>query len=175
MGTLNLPSQSWPLPQLLSLFFSTSNAHTVQSINMGKAGKRSHDEVDTYEEDDFVENDDGAARKTKKTKKAEFNSDDQEKFWELSKGNKLISLREFYEKDGKFLPGSKGLSLTIDQYKNLLNAIPTINKQLKGLGIDVSASAASDEESEGEIPKKRVKAKKEAKANIEATSEEDDE
>jgi len=155
---------------------------------MGKAGKRSHDEVDTYEEDDFVENDDDAARKTKKTKKAEFNSDDQEKFWELSKGNKprrvtisefkgnkLISLREFYEKDGKFLPGSKGLSLTIDQYKNLLNAIPTINKQLKGLGIDVSASAASDEESEGEIPKKRVKAKKEAKANIEATSEEDDE
>lgn len=50
---------------------------------MGKAGKRSHDEVDTYEEDDFVENDDGAARKTKKTKKAEFNSDDQEKFWEV--------------------------------------------------------------------------------------------
>merc|ERR1712093_60946 len=124
---------------------------------MGKAGKRSHDEVDTYEEDDFVENDDDAARKTKKTKKAEFNSDDQEKFWELSKGN-------------------KPRRVTISEFKgNLLNAIPTINKQLKGLGIDVSASAASDEESEGEIPKKRVRAKKEAKANIEATSEEDDE
>merc|ERR1712093_225341 len=167
---------------------NTSNAHSVQAVNMGKAGKRSHDEVDTYEEDDFVEDDDGAARKTKKTKKAELNSDDQEKFWELSKGNKprrvtisdfkgnkLINLRGFYEKDGNFLPGSKGLSLTIDQYKNLLNAIPTINRHLKGLGIDVSASAASDEESEGEVPKRRIKARKEAKANIEATSEEDDE
>ncbi|PVH80720.1 PC4-domain-containing protein [Cadophora sp. DSE1049] len=155
---------------------------------MGKAGKRGHDEVDTYEEDDFVENDDGAARKTMKTKKAESSGNDQEKVWELSKGskprrvtisefkgNRLINIREFYDKDGKFLPGSKGLSLTIDQYKNLLNAIPNINKHLKGLGIDVSASAISDEESEEEVPKKRVKAKKEAKANIEATSEEDDE
>lgn len=52
---------------------------------MGKAGKRGHDEVDTYEEDDFVENDDGAARKTKKTKKAaQSTSDDLDKFWEVS-------------------------------------------------------------------------------------------
>ena len=33
-------------------------------------GKRGHEEVDTYEEDDFVENDDGAAVPKKKTKKA---------------------------------------------------------------------------------------------------------
>lgn len=36
---------------------------------MGKPAKRGR-EVDTYEEDDFVENDDGEAPKSKKTKKA---------------------------------------------------------------------------------------------------------
>lgn len=32
-------------------------------------GKRGRDEVDTYEEDDFVENDDGSAAPKKKAKK----------------------------------------------------------------------------------------------------------
>lgn len=53
-------------------------------------GKRVHDEVDTgtYEEDDFVENDDGSAPK-KKTKKAAptkagKKSSVEEKSWEVS-------------------------------------------------------------------------------------------
>ena len=83
--TLKLPISIVTLAPTSTTAFqhNTSNAHSVQAVNMGKAGKRSHDEVDTYEEDDFVENDDGAARKTKKTKKTELNSDDQEKFWEV--------------------------------------------------------------------------------------------
>lgn len=60
---------------------------------MGKAGKRGHDEVDTYEEDDFVENDDGAARKSKKTKKVQsisgHGSGGEDKFWEVC----IIQLR----------------------------------------------------------------------------------
>lgn len=49
---------------------------------MGK-GKRGHGEVDTYEEDDFVENDDGAAKKKTKTKSAS-GSGSEDKFWEAS-------------------------------------------------------------------------------------------
>ncbi len=52
---------------------------------MGRTGKRGYEEVDTYEEDDFVENDDGAARKTKKTKNVQSSSKgvDQDKYWEV--------------------------------------------------------------------------------------------
>lgn len=37
---------------------------------MAKSGKRGRDEADTYEADDFVEDDDGSAPKSKKSKKA---------------------------------------------------------------------------------------------------------
>ncbi|KAK2625283.1 hypothetical protein QTJ16_005652 [Diplocarpon rosae] len=155
---------------------------------MVKAGKRGHQEVDTYAEDDFVENDDGGAPKAKKTKKASSSSG-EDKFWELSsgknprrlnvaefKGVKLINIREYYEKDGEYKPASKGISLSIDQYKALLKSIPELNAYIKTMGIDVSDSAVSEEESEEQAkPKKRTKAKKQEKANIEATSDEDEE
>lgn len=69
--------------------------------------------------------------------------------------------------------------MTIEQYQLLLKAIPEINADLKAQGIDVSgedkADVDDDPMEEDEEPRKRVKAKKDTKANIEATSDEEEE
>ncbi len=50
---------------------------------MGKVSKRGR-EQDTYEADDFVENDDGSIPKTKKTKKTQVGSSkDENKTWQV--------------------------------------------------------------------------------------------
>ena len=52
---------------------------------MARIGKRVHEAVDAYEEDDFVENNDGsAAPKSKKSKKGQTGKGPQaDKHWEV--------------------------------------------------------------------------------------------
>jgi len=91
------------------------------------------------------------------------------------KKSTLVNIREFYQKDDQWLPGKKGISLTIDQYKAFLKAIPDINASLRELGVeDTDLTDYEGNESGAESARKREIKVKPEKSNIEATSDEDE-
>ncbi|XP_077232760.1 RNA polymerase II transcriptional coactivator KELP-like [Tasmannia lanceolata] len=45
----------------------------------------------------------------------------------------LVSIKEWYEKDGKQLPGTKGISLTTKQWATFTKAIPAIEDAIEKL------------------------------------------
>jgi hypothetical protein len=49
------------------------------------------------------------------------------------KGMTLVDLREYYSKDGEYLPGKKGISLTVAQYEALKGAMEKIDAEIDRL------------------------------------------
>ncbi|KUL89880.1 hypothetical protein ZTR_02746 [Talaromyces verruculosus] len=158
-----------------------------------KSKKRSND----YQSDDFVVDDNSNSRGAKKakttassgaqsssTQKTDSNGD---VYWDISshrrvtisefRGKSLVSIREYYEKDGQELPGKKGISLPIEQFNVLIGFLPEIEKVLSAKGIQVprpaynGAVADKDEDEEEEEEAEAASGKK----NIDATSDEDEE
>ena len=114
----------------------------------------------------------------------------------------MVNIREFYEKDGKCLPGKKvlvtfvlmvifrdksftdmekGISLTLEQYRRLLCYVPAINDELRNKGENVSLPELQNENGNGNgldnsSDKKDLSPKGSIveKKNFEAISEEDE-
>lgn len=47
----------------------------------------------------------------------------------------MVSIREYYEKEGEMLPGKKGITMTLEQYGVLVSLLPGIEAELKKSGI----------------------------------------
>ena len=47
------------------------------------------------------------------------------------KGKAYINIREYYESDGKVLPGKKGISLSVEQWEALKSFMGKIDSDLK--------------------------------------------
>jgi hypothetical protein len=75
----------------------------------------------------------------------------------------------------RVLISCQGISLTVDQYKAFLQAIPEITASLKSSGIEfdeMDVVVETKDEKEEKPQKQRVK--KESRANIEETSDEEE-
>ncbi|KAK3061884.1 hypothetical protein LTS18_005240 [Coniosporium uncinatum] len=174
------------------------------------AGRKRATEAEAYESDDgFVED----APKSKKSKtaasevkkregKEQVNLDKQtddegNPFWEVSKlrrvtvsefkGKSMVGIREYYEKDGKTLPGKKGISMPVDQFAALVSLLPEIDKALAAKGVELprplydavsnGGAAGKVDDAEDEPANEGDEAEDDEKpkrANYEATDDEDE-
>ncbi|KAI1140382.1 PC4-domain-containing protein [Hypoxylon sp. FL0543] len=154
-----------------------------------KRSRRDDDEDDDGSSDQEVKStskSNKSSKKTKTTPATDTGKDDEgNSFWSLGgtrrvtisafKGKTFINIREYYtDASGDLKPGKKGIMLTPEQYNTLVQAIPSINAELSSKSLDtVDLSLAAPAETK---PAKKAKSdEKKAKANIEATSEEDEE
>ncbi|KEF62795.1 MFS transporter, SHS family, lactate transporter [Exophiala aquamarina CBS 119918] len=114
-----------------------------------------------------------------------FDSDGN-RYWEISKarrvtlsdfkGKQMVNVREYYQKDDEWLPGKKGISMTVEQYSALINIMPQIESALKQKGETIprpnygQQAAGGDQDDQGDDDDQI----EDKKANIEATSDEEE-
>ncbi|OQD79579.1 hypothetical protein PENANT_c048G08273 [Penicillium antarcticum] len=127
---------------------------------------------------------DDARKKTKvntDTSKTDSNGD---RYWEISKmrrvtvssfrGKNMVSIREYYAKDGQELPGKKGISLPMDQFSALITLLPRLEQALKEIGETLPRPTYLGTPSEGDTQEHSDSNRSPSKQNIEATSDEDE-
>ncbi|KAH0563459.1 hypothetical protein GP486_001977 [Trichoglossum hirsutum] len=93
------------------------------------------------------------------------------------KGKRMVNIREYYEKDGKHLPGKKGISMPIDQYSKFMAIVPEVETALKAKGEEVvrpifdsgggsNAGDVDDDEDDDEEEPNNDRARKKARSKI---------
>ncbi|KAK3902990.1 transcriptional Coactivator p15-domain-containing protein [Staphylotrichum tortipilum] len=101
--------------------------------------------------------------------------------YSMFKGHGLVNIREYYSTpDGELRPGKKGISLSMAQFNVLLKVIPELSQELRAQGHDVGAAppgpsaVTANDASANDASVKTEKPKKAPKANIDATSDEEE-
>ncbi|CAI9758349.1 unnamed protein product [Fraxinus pennsylvanica] len=121
---------------------SRSSVDSTAQLNlkigeMWKRGKK-------RDEEEALSEGDEPPKKSSKPSAAAVDNDSDESdnivVCELSKNRKVsvrnwngkvvVDIREFYYKDGKEMPGKKGISLTMDQWKVLRDHVDEINQEV---------------------------------------------
>ncbi|KAH9900166.1 transcriptional Coactivator p15-domain-containing protein [Xylariomycetidae sp. FL2044] len=147
------------------------------------------------EEDHEASSDGEVMKSTKPSKKTKTESTESGKdaegnsWWNLGgtrrvtvsdfKGKTYINIREYYtDTSGELKPGKKGIMLTPDHYNKLLGCLAAVNSELQSKGIETADIATDVPAPESPKPSAKSGAKKDKKgkkkANIEATSDEEE-
>lgn len=58
----------------------------------------------------------------------------------------MVSIREYYDKNGEQLPGKKGIALPVEQFVALIKVLPDVERVLRTMGVE---GLGGDERDEG--------------------------
>lgn len=89
------------------------------------------------------------------------------------KGRTLVDIRAFYEKDGKKLPGSKGISLTEAQFEELAEKLLDIQEAVNDMKDAKEGDRANTKEAKAAERKEKRENDKKRKADEETPATED--
>ncbi|KAK6351365.1 hypothetical protein TWF718_004527 [Orbilia javanica] len=111
----------------------TKKPYTKRSYN--------NDDDDASSSKRFKSSNAGSASASKPPDGTRHVDDEGNFYWELGgksrrvtvsefKGNVLVSVREYYEKDGKSFPGKKGISMSLEQFNQLIRVLPALEEAI---------------------------------------------
>ncbi|KAK3951973.1 ssDNA-binding transcriptional regulator [Pseudoneurospora amorphoporcata] len=159
--------------------------------------KRRQVEDTSDAEPQYTKKSKGSSGKAQPQELTKGSDQDGNTFWELGnnrrisssmfKNTTLVNIREYYDANGKLMPGKKGISLSLAQYQALLKVIPQLNADLRKQGHAIEdpefAEVAEPTDAPVESPKVKAleskkenkkKEKKPRKSNIDVTSDEEE-